>query len=128
MPQNQQTGAAGSNYGHECGKKMIAALGGNKLNSRSNVFVLDGKRYAVHCAQKRTTSVGVTYLVLKNLDAVLGAFQQDDGSYRVLLLSAKQYEANMYPTRSRGPSAGRVGMVKRTVFEDIGTLFKVVRL
>jgi hypothetical protein len=40
--QNQQTGAAGSNYGHEYGKTMIAALGGKKLNSRSNVFLLDG--------------------------------------------------------------------------------------
>ncbi len=128
MPQNQQTGAAGSGYGHECGKKIIAALGGKKLNSRSNVFLLDGKRYTVHCARKRTTSVGVTYLVLKNLDAVLGAFQQEDGSYRLLKLSAKQYRDNMYPTRSKGPSAGRVGMVRRAVFEDIGTLFKLVRL
>lgn len=128
MPQDRETGAAGSNYGHECGKEMIAALGGKKLNSRSNVFLLDGKRYAIHCARRRTTSVGVTYLVLKNLDAVLGAFQQDDGSYRLLELTAKQYRENMSPTGSKGPSAGRVGKVRRAVFENIGTLFKVVRL
>ncbi len=127
MPQNQETGAAGSHYGHECGRKIIAALGGKKLNSRSNAFLLDGKQYSVHCARRHTTSVGVTYLVLEHLDAVLGAFQQEDGSYRVLLLSAKQYRDNMYPTRSRGASAGRVGMVRRAVFEDVGTLFRVVR-
>jgi hypothetical protein len=76
MPQNQQTGAAGSDYGHECGKEMIAALGGKKLNNRSNAFLLDGKQYTVHFARERTISVGFTYLVLKNLDAVLGAFSK----------------------------------------------------
>jgi hypothetical protein len=68
--------------------------------------------------------------MVKTLDAVLGAFEHPDGSYRVWRLSAQRCGDLMEaePTRSRGPSAGKVGMVRRAVFEQEGTLVAVVRI
>jgi hypothetical protein len=128
MPQNRETGAEASQYGREFGGKVIAALGGTRTKAGSNEFLLDGERLTIHCARRRTTKVGVTYRVLETCDAVLGAFEQDDGTYHVLRLSAEQYRNHMEPTRSRGPSAGRVGLVTRAVFLQLGSLVKVLRL
>jgi hypothetical protein len=48
------------------------------------------------------------------------------GSYRVWRLTAEQYKALMKETRSKGPSQGRVGIVKRAEFERLGTRFAKV--
>ena len=79
-------------------------------------------------AHLRTTSVGVSYKMLGHLCSVLGAFEADDGSYRVFRISAAQYAASMGATRSRGASAGKVGIVRRTVFERHGKLIGTVRI
>ena len=52
--------------------------------------------------------------------AVLAAFEQDDGSYRVMELPIERCAAIMRPTSSQGPSAGGVGMIDRKLFEDEG--------
>jgi hypothetical protein len=68
--------------------------------------------------------------MLTKLDAVLGAFEEPNGSYRVLRLPAHRCATLMQPapTASRGPSSGKVGMVNRAVFEQEATLVKVVRI
>ncbi len=128
MPQDRESGAKANKFGREYGGKIIDALGAKKVKAGSNECVLNGKLVSLHCAHRNTDSVGVTRLCLKRLDAVLGAFEQEDGSFRVLQLPASQYTKNSKPTLSRGPSAGRVVLVKRAVFEKEGTLVKVVRL
>jgi hypothetical protein len=44
--------------------------------------------------------------MLERLEAILGAFELEDGSYDLFLLDADRYRANMQPTRSKGASAG----------------------
>jgi hypothetical protein len=65
-------------------------------------------------------SVGVTKLCLRKIDSVLGAFQDKDGSYCILKLAANQFQKSSRPTASRGPSSGRVVIVKRAIFEKEG--------
>jgi hypothetical protein len=60
--------------------------------------------------------------------AVVGAFEEDDGSYRVMQLPIEHCTAIMRPTRSQGPSAGRVGMIDRKAFEDEGRLVGIVKV
>lgn len=64
------------------------------------------------------------------IDAVLGAFQDADESYRVMRLPIKRCIALMKakPTRSRGPSAGRAGMIPRQEFEEENQLIDIVRI
>jgi hypothetical protein len=64
------------------------------------------------------------------LDAVLGAFEDTDGSYRVLRLPSQRRASIMdaEPAASHGPSAGKEDIVNRAVFEQEGTLVAVVRI
>jgi hypothetical protein len=92
----------------------------------TNEATLDGKRIVIKCARPRTQSVGVSYQMLRTLEAVLGAFQRDDGAFDVFSLCARIYRQHMTDTRSKGPAAGRVGIVTKNVFtaegESIGTV------
>ena len=120
MPQNETTGSAGDRYGREFGKRIAAALGAKKLSAASNECDLHGERVVIHCARSKTTSVGVTRRMVDTLSAVIGAFEQDDGSYRVFKLPMQSYREYMRPTASRGRSKGRVFLVSRSVFEEHG--------
>jgi hypothetical protein len=129
MPQDKESGARASHFGHQNGSALIAHLGGKNRKPGSNEFDLKGERVSIHSAHYRngrSQSVGVTRLCLKKIDSVLGAFQDEDGSYRVLKLSSNQFESSSRPTASRGPSSGRVLIVKRSVFEDKGKRLAVV--
>ncbi|MCI0628526.1 MAG: hypothetical protein L0387_43905 [Acidobacteria bacterium] len=92
----------------------------------SNEATLAGRRIVIKCARLRTQSVGVSYQMLPSLDAVVGAFQRDDGAFDVFSLDSQIYREHMTDTRSRGASAGRVGIVPKHVFtaegESIGTV------
>lgn len=129
MPQDKNSGAEANRYGREWGERIAAALGAQKLRRSSNECVLKGERVVIKCAhRRRVQSVGVTCLMLKRLAAVLGAFEEPDGSYRVLRLTAERFKSAMRPTRSRGPSAGRVGIVKRAIFEQDGGTVAILRI
>ncbi len=91
------------------------------LSRASNEALLDGQKVVIKCAAPATDSVGVTYKMLEKLDAVIGALQLDDGSFDLWSVSLKQFESAMRETRSRGPSAGKVALVRRRVFIDYGT-------
>jgi hypothetical protein len=126
----QESGAAASQFGHECGERIAIAPGTRLRCGASNECEVNGERVVIKCARKDTTKVGVSYNMLTKLDAVLGAFEEPNGSYRVLRLSAQRCATPMQqaPTASRGPSSGKVGMVNRAVFEQEGTLVRVVRI
>jgi len=130
MPQDRESGAEASRYGHECGERIAAALGTRLLGGASNECLLSGERVVINCAHNATPEVGVSYRMVNTLDAVLGAFEDANGSYRVLRLPAQRCADLMAadPTASHGPSAGKVGLVRRAVFEQEGTLVAVVRI
>ena len=128
MPQDRTTGAAGNAFGHECGEKFAAVLGAVKLKKQSNECLLSGDRIVIKCAHQKTTSVGVLYDMLERLDAIVGAFEQKDGSYSLIRLSAKAYKGNTSVTQSHSRSAGRVGVVPRSVFYKDGTRIRSVHL
>ena len=129
MSQNRETGAEANRYGREFGEKIAAALGAQKVRKGSNECLLNGERVVIKCRQRGPVqSVGVTYLMLERLAGVLGAFEEADGCYSIVRLPAERFRAAMTPTRSRGPSAGRVGVVKRRVFEAHGKRITTLRL
>ena len=126
MPQDSKSGARASQYGHDCGKKIIEAIGAKSVKDGSNECSLDNELLSVHCARKDTDRIGVTYKTLERMTAVLGAFEQEDGSYVVWRMPKEQYKKLMTNTRSRGPSQNRVGMVKRVDFERYGIRFTTI--
>jgi len=120
MPQDRDSGAAGNRYGHECGEKIAAALGAKRIrpDGNSNECVLDELRVVIKCSRATTQQqVGVLCKMLARLDAVVGAFENRDGSYDVLRLSAKDYSETM---RVRSYPGGDLGLVHRRAFVEKG--------
>ena len=66
--------------------------------------------------------------MVERLETALGVFEESDGSYRVLGLPISRCKAVMQPTRTQGPSRGRVGMISRKVFEDEGQFVASVKI
>jgi hypothetical protein len=128
MPQNDQTGAAGDAFGREVAPLVAQVIGAVMARRNSNEAMLNGQPIVIKCARRRTRSVVVTYLMLDGLEAVIGAFETEDGSFQVFSLPAAIYRERMTPTRSRGASAGRVGIVQKRVFEVEGTPIATVSI
>lgn len=126
MPQDRESGAAASAWGRETAIKIARAIGATEPNGLSNERRLDGDPIVIKCAKANTDQVGVTYKMLPNLRYVLGAFQQPDGTFDLYVLDPRDYASNQRPTRSRGASAGRVGKVRRKVFERRGKFLRSI--
>lgn len=127
MVQTTQSGAAANTFGRETAPKIAREIGAAMTGPQSNEAILDGKHVVIKCAGKHTTSIGVTYTMLKKLDAVIGAFQHKTGAYQVFSLPAAVFAANARDSASAS-AHGRVGLVTKKVFEAEGKLIKVVRL
>jgi hypothetical protein len=128
MAQDRQSGAEADRFGRNCGALIASVLGAQKMSNTSNECKYEDQRMVIKCAGSGTTKVGVSYHMLKDLDAVLGAFEADHGNFRVYSLTAQDYAAHMKPTRSKGPSAGKVGTVDRTAFKRLGRLIAQVKI
>jgi hypothetical protein len=66
--------------------------------------------------------------MLDRLDSIIGAFQLDDESYELWSLSPEEFRQEMRDTRSRGSAAGKVGIVRKDLFEKSGRLLARVSL
>lgn len=120
MSQDRASGAAADEWGRQTARELAQQLGATKRTLRSNECLLDGKRIVIKSAAPGTDSVGVTFKMLDRLDEVLGAFQRDDGAFDIWSLSPSVFREHMRDTRSRGASAGKVGLVKKDVFQSKG--------
>jgi hypothetical protein len=122
MPQDRESGAMAVEYGLETAKKIAEKLGGEKIGrTRSNEYIIDGENVVIKCARSTTNSVGVPYHMLDRLAAIIGAFETENGTYDLHKMKPDVYRGNMRPTRSTGPSAGRVGIVRKSAFLEQGS-------
>jgi len=128
MSQDRASGAAADEWGRQTARALAQRLGATNPTRHSNEYLLDGKRVVIKCAGPDTDSVGVTFQMLDRLDEVLGAFQRADGAFDIWSLSPADFKEHMRDTRSRGASAGKVGLVKRDVFQSRGRSLGRVRL
>ena len=128
MPQDQQSGLEASRYGHRCARAIAKAIGAEMIGKKSNECIWNGQRVVIKTAHSRTASLGVLYHMVDRIKAVLGAFERDDGSNRVIELPIERCATSMRPTRSKGASRDRVGIVDRKLFEDEGRLVAAVKI
>ncbi len=128
MPQDQDRGALASAWGHESACKIAPLVGASIPEGMSNECVLNGARIVLKCARLKTGSVGVTYKMLERLDEVVGAFEAEDGSFELWGLKPEVFRQHMRETGSKGPSARKVGIVAKSVFEKYGRSVGRVRL
>ena len=98
------------------------------MSHLANEFSLKGRRVAVKTAKSRTRSVGVTYLVLDRVEDVYAGWETSPDEFEVWALTASLFRSNMRETASHGPSAGRVGIVNRATFEQLGRRVGTIRV
>lgn len=129
MAQDRASGAEANDYGHDQAGRIAILLGTRLLSSTSNECVHNAERVVIKCARRSTTKIGITYGMLPRLDAAYGAFEDPDGSYRILRLPAQRCAELMEAEpKTSGRSPGREGRVRRSVFEQEGTRIAVVRI
>ena len=128
MPQNSRSGAEANAFGRKTARKVAPAIGATLLSRGSNEAMLNGKHVVIKCARARTSSVGVSYRMLPALHAIVGAFQREDGAFDVVSLDAQIFRERMTETRSTGPSARRVGIVTKSVFDEEGEHIATVKI
>lgn len=128
MAQNQNTGRQADAWGRRCACAVAAAIGVRLSTTISNEAIFNNQRVVIKCAHRKTDSVGLSHKMISRLDAVLGAFENPDGKFTILRLPVQTCANAMEPTRSKGASAGKVGIVKRSLFDEQGTLVGVFRL
>ena len=128
MPQDQETGAAGDAFGRLTAPLIAQAIGATMHGNTSNEADFDGQRVVIKCARQKTQRVGVTYLMLEHLDAIIAAFERSDGAFEVISLPAEAFRQRMTETQSRGASAGAVANVSKKVFINEGRPISVVKV
>jgi hypothetical protein len=121
MPQDRESGARAVEYGLQTARKIAERIGGTKVGKvRSNEYKVNNRKVVIKCARVETNSVGVPYQMLDRVSAILGSFEIERGTYDIYEMKPDVYREHMRPTQSKGPSAGRVGIVRRSTFIDQG--------
>jgi hypothetical protein len=128
MPQDRTSGADANTYGRETARKIAIAIGAISISETSNEFELGNQKITIRCARKDNNQFGVPYQILERVNTVIGAVEQKDGDYKLYEISSNKFKQNMRPTRSTGPSAGRVGIVGKSVFISEGKFIRTVEL
>ena len=128
MPQNRESGAAANEYGRKTAKMIAEKIGAKSISKRSNEFELQGRRITIRCAKHSTNDFGVTYRMLERIDAIFAALEQENGKYELYEISPSMFEKNMRETKCKGPAAGKVGLVRKSVFVNEGEFICSVRI
>ena len=128
MPQDRASGADANNYGRETARKIAIAIGAVSISETSNEFEFDNRKITIRCARKKNTQVAVPYQLLKRVSAVMAAFEQENGDYEVYEINSDNFKDNMRKTRSKGPFAGRGGVVGKSAFIHEGKFVRKVKL
>lgn len=109
-------GQKGNYFGRTYAALIAASIGAIMPSPDSNEAIHNNKRIVIKCARRKTSKIGVSYKMLNRLDFVLAAFECIDGSFDLHCLSAEIFKENMKNTKSKGPSAGKVGVISKNEF------------
>lgn len=122
MPQDRDTGAEAAAYGLRMAGIIGQELGATRLDPDANEFTVDGRLITIRCAHMNTASVGVLDDMLSRVQAVWGAFQEQDGSYIIHELLPPDFRR----MSRRAVNNDRVCLVTRSAFKTHGRKIKRV--
>jgi hypothetical protein len=120
MPQDRESGAAANEYGHKMAAIVAADIAAISVKANANEFEHKGRRITIRSARKSTDSVGVLSDMLDRVEAVIAAFQRNDGDYNLWELPTPAYRA----ASRQATNNDHVLLVKRDVFRTCGSFIK----
>ncbi len=124
MPQDAKSGAEANEYGHKTARLIGDKIDATPVKDRSNEFAFEGSLVTIRCAHKGNMQVGVTYSMLDRVDKVIAAFEVAKKTYALYEMSPSLYKMNLRDSKGEG----KVGLVAKKVFKDIGRTLSVVNL
>lgn len=124
MPQNAKSGAEANEYGHRTARLIGDKIRATPVKNKSNEFAFEGCLVTIRCAHKGNMQVGVTYSMLDRVDKVIAAFEVARKTYALYEMSPSLYKMNLRDSKGEG----KVGLVAKKVFKDIGKTLSVVNL
>ena len=119
MPQDRLTGAIANKFGKETAAKIAKLLGAKKVSINSNEVQYKGKRMVIKCAHLKNFYIGVTLKMLKRIDLIIAAFENEDGGFDLYELRPSIFESNIRIGHHK-----HIGLVRKTVFVDKGKFIK----
>jgi hypothetical protein len=125
MTQNRETGAEAARFGHEAAALIGKKIGAKKLTRNSNEFELNGQRVTIRTARQGNHQVGVLYDMLERVQSVIGAFEIVPNEFELLSLAPEVFHAEM---RDSNTGDGRVGLVRKKVFDEKGQFVATVKI
>lgn len=126
--QSKKSGARANAWGRETADKIAKTLGAKKINPNANEYKLNDQAVTIRCARSTTNTVGVTYKMLDRISSVIAALENDAGQFDLYAITPEMYSKEMRATRSKGPSSGRVGMVRTVYFRNHGDFIRTITL
>lgn len=123
MGQNRESGAAANAYGHVMAVKVSQFLGTKLLTKLSNEIDINGERIVIKSARKKTHQIGISLAMLKRVQGIIAALEDEDGKYTLYRVDPKWYKTEMSPSHSNNPSAHKIMMVS---CKDIRRMCQVV--
>jgi hypothetical protein len=125
MPQNRESGRRAYDYGHKTAPLIAKKIGAIPINEKkSNEFILNKQLVTIRCARKGNPLVGVLYSMLERVDWVIAAFEKVKNEYDLF-----QMNPTIYLKHSRdSKKQGKVGLVSRKLFEELGKPICSVRI
>ena len=128
MPQDRSSGAVANIWGRKTAALIAKEIGTEIKQKNSNECMYCNKRVVIKCANQSNNQIGVTYKMLSRIDDVLGAFRNPAGYFELWSISNSEYKKHMRPTGSVGSSAGKVGVINKSVFEENGVFIRRVKI
>ena len=128
MSQDRESGVRADKYGRETAKRIAEIISATSISKTSNEFLHKNIKITIRCAHNKTNDIGVSYKMLDRIDAVIAALEQDNEEYKLYEISPQSFKQNMRETKSKGASAGKVGLVRKIVFMNKAKWISTIRL
>jgi hypothetical protein len=121
MPQDHESGSRAAQFGKDNAARIAKTIGAKLLDpKKSNVASHAGRCIVLKSARRKNNFIGIPYSLLKQVSAVVAAFEEDRGKFVILELPADIFRA-----KEKTQPGREVGQVPRSVFlahgQEIGS-------
>ena len=119
MKQTRDSGAESDKFGRANSVKVANFLGTSLISKKSNEIELEGDLYVIKSTRRGNNSIGITKTMLKRLNGVVGAFENEKGEYELHKTKIEDFFGSQNPSRSLSHQTNKGSKVIKMSSKDI---------
>jgi hypothetical protein len=119
MLQTRDSGVEADKFGRANAIKVANFLGTSLISKNSNEIELEGELYVIKSTRRGNNSIGITKTMLKRLNGVVGAFENEKGEYELYKTKLEDFLALQNPSRSLSHQTNKGSKVIKMSSKDI---------